>query len=70
MYPIFMNMNGVSCTVIGAGRVARRRISALLCEGASVTVVAPEPMPEELVQLKQPKTRSLNIYSRAIRLPV
>lgn len=65
MYPIFMDMNGVSCTVIGAGNVAKRRISGLLSEGACVTVVAPEPMPEELAKLKQQKNSELKYLQQS-----
>lgn len=68
MYPIFMNLKGISCTVIGAGRVARRRISALLCEGACVTVVAPEPIPEELAKLKQQKNLELKYLQQSYSL--
>ena len=52
MYPIFMNMNGIWCTVIGAGNTAQRRIALLLKEGASVTVVAPETKPDALMQME------------------
>lgn len=48
MYPVFMNISGKRCTVVGAGSVAQRRISALLKEKAQVTVIAPEQMPEKL----------------------
>lgn len=65
MYPIFMNMNGVSCTVIGAGKVARRRIAALLREGACVTVISPEPIPETLSQIKQQEELKLTYIQQS-----
>lgn len=52
MYPVFLEVKGRKCTVIGAGTVAQRRILTLLEQGAAVTVVAPESMP---VQLKEKK---------------
>jgi len=41
-FPIFVNLQGVPVTVVGAGVVAERKVSALLEAGALVTVVAPE----------------------------
>jgi len=42
LYPLFLKLNGAPALVVGAGRVARRKIEALLECGAQVTVVAPE----------------------------
>ena len=42
MYPIFLEVAGARCVVVGAGQVAQRKAQALLTAGASVTVVAPE----------------------------
>ena len=39
--PLFLDLSGISCRVVGAGRVAERRIVALVRAGARVTVVAP-----------------------------
>ncbi|MBN2290038.1 MAG: bifunctional precorrin-2 dehydrogenase/sirohydrochlorin ferrochelatase [Candidatus Glassbacteria bacterium] len=41
-YPIFLNLSGKRCLVVGAGQVARRKIASLLEAGASVVVVSPE----------------------------
>ena len=44
-FPIFVDLRGVPVTVVGAGTVAERKVSALLEAGARVTVVAPEVSP-------------------------
>ena len=41
-FPIFMDLNGQPCLVVGAGAVASRKISLLVRSGAAVTVVAPD----------------------------
>ena len=41
-FPIFMNIKGRQCLVIGGGQVAARKISLLLKASAQVQVVAPE----------------------------
>ncbi|MDH5395624.1 MAG: siroheme synthase CysG, partial [Gammaproteobacteria bacterium] len=40
--PIFMNVKGQNCLVIGGGKVASRKVFMLLRAGASVTVVSPD----------------------------
>ncbi|MBI4588250.1 MAG: bifunctional precorrin-2 dehydrogenase/sirohydrochlorin ferrochelatase [Candidatus Rokubacteria bacterium] len=40
-YPIFLELVGRSCLVIGGGPVAGRKVDGLLNAGASVTVVSP-----------------------------
>lgn len=40
-YPIYLNMNGRRCLVIGGGVVAERKIAGLLEVGAKPTVVSP-----------------------------
>jgi precorrin-2 dehydrogenase/sirohydrochlorin ferrochelatase len=44
-YPVFLNVNGRSCVVVGGGQVARRKVEGLLECGASVTVVSPDLCP-------------------------
>ncbi|SRR5581483_647163 len=40
-YPIFMNLSGQRCLVIGGGAVAERKVEGLLEADASVTIVSP-----------------------------
>ena len=40
-FPIFLNLKGRSCLVVGGGKVAMRKVEKLLRAGACVTVVAP-----------------------------
>ncbi len=41
-YPVFLNVAGRKCVVIGGGKVAERKCSSLLRAGATVKVVSPE----------------------------
>jgi uroporphyrin-III C-methyltransferase/precorrin-2 dehydrogenase/sirohydrochlorin ferrochelatase len=41
-YPIFLNLKGKHCTVVGGGDVATRKIGTLIEAGAMVTVVSPK----------------------------
>jgi len=45
-YPIFLNLSGKRCVVVGGGRVALRKVEALLAHGARVEVISPVLMPE------------------------
>ncbi|ROH88536.1 uroporphyrinogen-III C-methyltransferase [Pseudomethylobacillus aquaticus] len=44
--PIFMNITGRHCVVIGGGEVAARKVSLLLRAGGAVQLVSPELHPE------------------------
>jgi len=44
-YPIFLDVGGKKCVVIGGGEVALRKVTALLDYGACVKVVSPELCP-------------------------
>jgi siroheme synthase-like protein len=41
-YPLFLDLTGRLCVVVGGGIVAARRVGPLLDAGASVTLVSPE----------------------------
>jgi precorrin-2 dehydrogenase / sirohydrochlorin ferrochelatase len=40
-YPIYLEMNGCRCVVVGGGSVAERKVESLLEAGAAVTVISP-----------------------------
>jgi len=42
LYPIYLNLAGKKCLVIGGGKVAERKVATLLEYGADITVVSPE----------------------------
>jgi siroheme synthase-like protein len=45
-YPVFLDLKDRPVLVVGAGKIALRKIRGLLEAGARVTVVAPERLPE------------------------
>ncbi len=51
-YPVFLNINGKRCVVIGGGPVAWRKVQLLLESGAGVEVVSPE-LCSELAELAE-----------------
>jgi len=44
-YPIFLDLRGRRCTVVGGGRVAERKVQALLRARANVHVISPSLTP-------------------------
>src|SRR5208337_578946 len=40
-YPAFIDLKGKQCIVVGGGKVAERKVAALLRSGAKVTVISP-----------------------------
>ena len=45
-YPIFLNISGKKCVVVGGGHVALRKTKTLLDYGADVEVISPDLCPE------------------------
>jgi siroheme synthase-like protein len=45
-YPVFLELTGRRCLVVGGGNVAAGKVRGLLNAGADVTVVSPELIPE------------------------
>lgn len=60
-YPIFLNIRGKRCVVVGGGLVALRKVKALLEHEASVKVISPELCPE-LSQLA--KSRAIQVLQK------
>jgi len=44
-YPLFLDVRGKRCVVIGGGKVALRKVRTLLAHGASVKVISPDLCP-------------------------
>lgn len=60
-YPIFLDIYGKKCVVIGGGKVAFRKVKLLLEHGGNVAVVSPTLCPE-LSQLA--KNGSINVLNK------
>jgi len=60
-YPIFLNMTGRKCVVVGGGQVALRKVKGLLEFGANVEVISPDLCPE-LRELAE--TGEINVLPR------
>jgi siroheme synthase-like protein len=60
-YPLFLKVRGKRCVVVGGGRVALRKVRALLEHGASIELISPSLCPE-LNQLAQ--AEKINIIHR------
>lgn len=53
--PLFFDLTGLPCLVVGGGKVAQRKVEQLLNAGAKVTIVAPEIETELQKQLSPKK---------------
>lgn len=56
-YPIFLDMGGRPCVVIGGGAVAEHKVEGLLQVGGHVTVVSPELTSKLALLVSQEKVR-------------
>ena len=63
-YPVFLNLSGQPCTVIGGGEVAERKVASLLAAEARVAVVSPALTPG-LSDLAE--THEIKHYARPYR---
>jgi precorrin-2 dehydrogenase/sirohydrochlorin ferrochelatase len=45
LYPLFLNLKGKPCVVIGGGKVAERKVLSLIDTGARVLVISPKLTP-------------------------
>ena len=41
-YPVFLNLTGRRCVIIGGGQIATGKISKLLDSGANIVVISPD----------------------------
>jgi len=64
-YPIFLNISGKRCVVVGGGQVALRKVRAMLEHGANIDVISPDLCPE-LVQLT--KRGEINVLNREYQI--
>ena len=58
-FPLFIPLDGERAVVIGAGRVACRRVESLLPFGAEITVIAPDACPAICALAEQGQIRLL-----------
>jgi precorrin-2 dehydrogenase/sirohydrochlorin ferrochelatase len=64
-YPIFLNVTGRRCVVVGGGRVAERKVLTLLRAGASVQVISPAVTPRlALLATKKKIGLTRRVYRR------
>lgn len=53
-YPVYLNLKGKKCVVVGAGRVAVRKVGSLLKSGAEVVLISPR-IDKNLARLSRQK---------------
>ncbi|WP_319371744.1 bifunctional precorrin-2 dehydrogenase/sirohydrochlorin ferrochelatase [uncultured Ilyobacter sp.] len=54
-FPLFVDLNGKRCIVIGAGNIAYRKIKTLLNYGAKVEVITKDVAEEKILELQDIK---------------
>ena len=59
-YPVFLDITGKKCVVVGGGEVAARKVVRLLDCGAKVCVVSPEIVPELAAVKKEGHIEHIN----------
>ena len=60
-YPVFWNIKGKRCVVVGGGQVALQKVKMLLDGRASVFVISPNPHPEII---KLSKRKAIHLIQR------
>jgi len=75
LYPIFLDLRGQNCIVVGGGRVAERKVRGLVAAGAKVTVVAERATPgiarlarKNSVKLSRRRFRASDLKGRFVAL--
>lgn len=58
-YPVYLNLNGRKCVVVGGGQVALRKVKALLEHGAEIVVISPDLCPGLLQLAESEKIHAL-----------
>jgi precorrin-2 dehydrogenase/sirohydrochlorin ferrochelatase len=53
LYPLFVDVNGMKCLIVGGGKVAERKASSLIKAGAYVKVVSPHITDDLLQRVKE-----------------
>ena len=56
LFPVFLDLRGKRCVVVGGGKVAKRKVESLVEAGAVVTVIAPEvtQLPDTVAIIRRP----------------
>ncbi len=65
-YPVFLQLHAQPCLVVGAGKVAQRKVETLLQSGAHVSLVSPQLAPElDLIIARYPQ--QVSYHARPFR---
>jgi len=59
-YPVFLNVKGKKCVIIGGGQVALRKVNMLLETEAEVTVISPNMCPDLIQMAARGEIRAIN----------
>ncbi len=58
-YPVFLNLTGRKAVVVGGGKVAQRKVSALISSGADITLISPSLTKELQKNLSEGRIRHI-----------